>query len=564
MRGYLAGSGWKDYRRDRRDLRPSRCRPALRESDRLPEPIFTPSTKAEAGAHDENIDLDRDRPDGRAAVDDRRGAAVAGELAEQIRAAALALYGYGVGDRRSGPASSWPTRSSSSACGPTGELLLIDEVTDPRLVALLGRRGVRAGPRRRRASTSSSCATGCETQPWDKTAARAGPAGRGRRGHARPATSRRSNGSPAPASRAISRRTSSPDEHVDGIPVRRQRHARGRASSTRRAGPSRAACPTSASTGVSAVRVGRRVELTVEAADARPRRGRSSTGWPASCWQPAHRGVRDRAHRRDVGDHARPTASPEVRRPMIRIGVVVFPGSNCDLDALNALRARRRRAVVLWHESARPRRASTRSPARRLRLRRLPAGRASSPGSARSCGPSAAFAADGGLVLGICNGFQVLAEAGLVPGALLRNRVAAVRLARGRDRAGAARLRRSPARCHGRGPLRMPVAHGEGCYFADAATLDALEARRRRPVPLRPRRRPAGRRRGRSGEPERLARGRSPGSSNAAGNVRGLMPHPERASRPLLGSDDGLGIIRSLVESAAERRGARAGRRRRR
>ena len=87
----------------------------------------------------------------------------------------------------------------------------------------------------------------------------------------------------------------------------------------------------------------------------------------------------------------------------------------------------------------------------------------------------AEFAADGGLVLGICNGFQVLAEAGLVPGALLRNRGAALRVPRGRDRGRSGSTRRSPASCRSGRPLRMPVAHGEGCYYADDATLDALE-----------------------------------------------------------------------------------------
>ena len=105
----------------------------------------------------------------------------------------------------------------------------------------------------------------------------------------------------------------------------------------------------------------------------------------------------------------------------------------------------------------------------------------------------AAFAGDGGLVLGICNGFQVLAEAGLVPGALLRNRD--LRFL-GRDVSIAAERLDTPfthALTGRRPPLRMPIAHGEGCYFADDATLDALGARRQRPVPLRRRGGAAGR-----------------------------------------------------------------------
>src|SRR6187200_1594282 len=86
----------------------------------------------------------------------------------------------------------------------------------------------------------------------------------------------------------------------------------------------------------------------------------------------------------------------------------------------------------------------------------------------------AAFAGEGGLVLGICNGFQVLAEAALVPGALLRNRD--LRFL-GRDVSIAAERLDTPFThaVTGKEPLRMPIAHGEGCYFADAATLDALE-----------------------------------------------------------------------------------------
>jgi phosphoribosylformylglycinamidine synthase len=161
----------------------------------------------------------------------------------------------------------------------------------------------------------------------------------------------------------------------------------------------------------------------------------------------------------------------------------------------------------------------------------------------------AAFAAEGGLVLGICNGFQVLAEAGLVPGALLRNR--GLRFL-GRDvRIAAERLDTPFTSLVGDGrPLRMPIAHGEGCYFADAATLDELERDGQvlfRYVDS------GGGRAGDEGDPA------NPNGSlraiagvlNRRGNVAGLMPHPERASDALLGSDDGLPILRSLVAAAS-------------
>jgi phosphoribosylformylglycinamidine synthase len=159
----------------------------------------------------------------------------------------------------------------------------------------------------------------------------------------------------------------------------------------------------------------------------------------------------------------------------------------------------------------------------------------------------AGFAADGGLVLGICNGFQVLAEAGLVPGALLRN--ASLRFVGQEVRITPERL--DTAFTHAidsRRPLRMPVAHGEGRYYADDATLDALERDGQvlfryvgaAGIPAGPET-PA--------NPNGALRAIA-GVMNAAGNVAGLMPHPERASEAILGSDDGFGIIRSLVESA--------------
>jgi phosphoribosylformylglycinamidine synthase len=161
-----------------------------------------------------------------------------------------------------------------------------------------------------------------------------------------------------------------------------------------------------------------------------------------------------------------------------------------------------------------------------------------------------AFAADGGLVLGICNGFQVLAEAALVPGALLRNR--GLRFL-GRDVLIAAERLDTPfthALAAAGRPLRMPIAHGEGCFFADDVTLDGLEADHR--VLFRyvdptgmlaadddPRHNP-------NGSLRAIA-----GVISSGGNVAGLMPHPERASEAILGSEDGAGIIRSLVDSAA-------------
>jgi phosphoribosylformylglycinamidine synthase len=166
-----------------------------------------------------------------------------------------------------------------------------------------------------------------------------------------------------------------------------------------------------------------------------------------------------------------------------------------------------------------------------------------------------AFAADGGLVLGICNGFQVLAEAGLVPGALLRNR--SLRFVCRQVAIAPERLDSPFTVAVGdRRPLQMPVAHGEGCYYADDATLDAIEADGRvlfryvaaDGTPATSADDPA--------NPNGSLRGIA-GVSNAAGNVAGLMPHPETAVESILGSADGLLIIRSLVQSAAARTSSR-------
>jgi phosphoribosylformylglycinamidine synthase len=237
----------------------------------------------------------------------------------------------------------------------------------------------------------------------------------------------------------------------------------------------------------------------------------------------------------------------------VRIGVVVFPGSNRDIDAVNALEVAGAEPVLLWHDEV-----SLDGVAGVL----LPGGFAY--GDYLRAGVIArfspvmravtGFAADGGHVLGICNGFQVLTEAHLLPGALLRNR--GLKFV-SREVAIAAERVDTPF-THGLGqrrPLRMPVAHGEGCFYADEATLDELEANDQvlfRYVTADGA--PAG------GEEDRANPNGSlraiAGVINAAGNVAGLMPHPETAVEAVLGSDDGLGIIASFVASAAERQAA--------
>jgi phosphoribosylformylglycinamidine synthase subunit PurQ / glutaminase len=222
----------------------------------------------------------------------------------------------------------------------------------------------------------------------------------------------------------------------------------------------------------------------------------------------------------------------------VKVGVVVFPGSNCDRDALHAARLAGAEAEALWHEEPSVGGAD---------LVILPGG--FSYGDYLRAGALARFspvmravrdhAQAGGLVLGICNGFQVLAEAGLLPGALLRN--TSLRFEHRWVRLSVERLDTAFTRAVPPGrTLRMPIAHGEGCYFLDPADLDALEARRgvlfRYAAP--------------EGNPNGSLADIA-GVMDASGRVCGLMPHPERAAEALLGSDDGLLILRSLVESAA-------------
>ncbi len=222
----------------------------------------------------------------------------------------------------------------------------------------------------------------------------------------------------------------------------------------------------------------------------------------------------------------------------MRVGVVVFPGSNCDRDALHAARLAGAEVELLWHESPDLRGAD---------LVILPGGFAY--GDYLRAGVLARFspimgavrdhAAGGGLVLGICNGFQVLAEAGLVPGALRRNAPSASSTAGCASRS-STRTHPSRGRCRPARTLRMPIAHGEGNYFLPEADLDALEARHgvlfRYAAP--------------EGNPNGSARDIA-GVIDAGGRVCGLMPHPERASEAILGSDDGMLVFRSLVESVA-------------
>ena len=220
----------------------------------------------------------------------------------------------------------------------------------------------------------------------------------------------------------------------------------------------------------------------------------------------------------------------------MKFGVIVFPGSNRDHDAWYAASHNLgQKAEFIWHDA---------DSLGDVDAVILPGG--FSYGDYLRCGAIAKFsrvmgavkrfAADGGLVIGICNGFQILVEAGLLPGALLRNRGLKFVCRHVRLRTETTDSPFTNAAHKGQ-ILRVPVAHGEGCYIADERTLDELEAEDR--VAFRYLDNPTGSLRDIAG------------ILNQQRNVLGLMPHPEDATEPLQGSTDGLVIFQSMVAAAA-------------
>jgi phosphoribosylformylglycinamidine synthase len=220
----------------------------------------------------------------------------------------------------------------------------------------------------------------------------------------------------------------------------------------------------------------------------------------------------------------------------MKFGVVVFPGSNCDHDAWYAVSHNvGHQAEFLWHSD---------TDLKGSDCVILPGG--FSYGDYLRCGAISKFspimaavkdhAAAGGLVLGICNGFQILTECGLLPGALVRNRGLKFICKPVTLRAATLNSPFTSAIPPG-ADLIIPIAHGEGCFTADEATLDQLEAEDR--IAFRYLDNP-------NGSLRDIA-----GVLNASRNVMGMMPHPERATEPLMGSSDGLGVFSSLVSSFA-------------
>ncbi len=217
-----------------------------------------------------------------------------------------------------------------------------------------------------------------------------------------------------------------------------------------------------------------------------------------------------------------------------RVGVVLFPGTNCEMDAAEAVQTLGGQAEILWHGDA---------TVNGVDAVIVPGGFAHGdylrPGAIARFSPVmqavSAFAADGGPVVGICNGFQVLTEAGMLPGALQKNRGLKFLCA-----TATLRVESTDSVLTGRASvgdvLRVPINHFEGNYTCAPETLAMLQAEDR--IVLRYVENP-------NGSIDDIA-----GVCNEGRNVVGLMPHPERAISALLGSADGVVLLESLLAAS--------------
>ncbi len=236
----------------------------------------------------------------------------------------------------------------------------------------------------------------------------------------------------------------------------------------------------------------------------------------------------------------------------MKVGIVRFPGSNCDADVYRAVtEGLGESATYLWHKS---------TDLEGVDVVVLPGG--FSYGDYLRAGAIARFspimgevidfARAGGLTLGICNGFQVLCEAHLLPGALVRNRHLRFRCHDVGLRVENAATPFTTAYSEG-DLLHIPIAHGEGQFVAEAATLDELEAEDRVIFRYVDRRGEATDAANPNGSARNIA-----GIMNHEGNILGLMPHPERHSLAVLGNTDGLAVFQSLLASVLRARGCRS------
>jgi phosphoribosylformylglycinamidine synthase I len=228
----------------------------------------------------------------------------------------------------------------------------------------------------------------------------------------------------------------------------------------------------------------------------------------------------------------------------VRFGIAVFPGTWSDRDCAHAVQLAGHDAVMLWHKD---------DDLRGVDCVILPGG--FSYGDYLRCGAIArfaplmdsvvGFAGEGGLVWGICNGFQILCEAHLLPGALTRNASLQFRCEPAWLRVESTDTPFTAESARG-DVLQVPVSHGEGRFVADEATLNLLESEQR--VVFRyvaPDGSPVG-----DATPNGSMRDIA-GIVNVGGNVLGMMPHPERACEPMLGSSDGLQLFTNVAQATA-------------
>lgn len=227
---------------------------------------------------------------------------------------------------------------------------------------------------------------------------------------------------------------------------------------------------------------------------------------------------------------------------IFHFAVVQFPASNCDQDAVHAIRVLGHSADYVWHKE---------TSLGNVDAVIIPGG--FSYGDYLRTGAIARFspvmqavrrfAEEGGLVLGICNGFQILCEAGMLPGALIRNRSLQFRCEHVFLKTVTRDLPFTRSIPEGR-LLKIPIAHGEGCYYADEPTLNRLESNGQilwKYCDV-------------SGQITDTANPNGSllniaGICNEARNVAGMMPHPERACESILGSEDGRAVFESMIDA---------------
>ncbi len=238
---------------------------------------------------------------------------------------------------------------------------------------------------------------------------------------------------------------------------------------------------------------------------------------------------------------------PQTETRTVRFGVVIFPGSNCDADSHDAVGTFAAAARYLWHKD---------TGLDGLDCVILPGG--FSYGDYLRSGAIARFspimeavtrfAADGGLVIGICNGFQILLESGLLPGAIHRNQALkfVCRLVSLRVENATTPFTNK----YNQGQvIRVPIAHMEGNYFIDAPGLASLEQHKQIVVRYCDESGSATKEANPNGSLANIA-----GVCNREGNVFGLMPHPERVCDPVVGGADGRGVFASIINSITQAR----------